>query len=94
VAQAAKSLRDLRVAEVAQLDLGLEDGKVKSIGFRADIEALPADVREHGNRDRQRTREPRESLGAPDRQAVSAPVCRAPVPCAHENGLESVTESS
>jgi len=30
VAQAAKSLRDLRVAEVWQLDLALEDGKVKS----------------------------------------------------------------
>jgi flavin-binding protein dodecin len=28
--QAAKSLRDLRVAEVSELDLTLEDGKVKS----------------------------------------------------------------
>ena len=30
VAQAAKSLRDVRIAEVSQLDLALEDGKVKS----------------------------------------------------------------
>jgi len=35
VAQAAKSLRDLRVAEVSQLDLALEDGKVKS--YRAKV---------------------------------------------------------
>jgi flavin-binding protein dodecin len=35
VAQAAKSLRDLAVAEVSQLDLALEDGKVKS--YRAKV---------------------------------------------------------
>ncbi len=35
VAEAAKSLRDLRVAEVSQLDLALEDGKVKS--YRAKV---------------------------------------------------------
>jgi hypothetical protein len=35
VAQAAKSLRDLRVAEVSQLDIALEDGKVKS--YRAKV---------------------------------------------------------
>ena len=35
VAQAAKSLRDLRVAEVSQLDLAIEDGKVK--GYRAKV---------------------------------------------------------
>ena len=35
VAQAANSLRDLRVAEVSQLDLALEDGKVKS--YRAKV---------------------------------------------------------
>ena len=35
VAQAAKSLRDVRVAEVSQLDLALEDGKVKS--YRAKV---------------------------------------------------------
>jgi dodecin len=35
VAQAAKSLRDLRVAEVSQLDLAVEDGKVKS--YRAKV---------------------------------------------------------
>jgi flavin-binding protein dodecin len=35
VAQAAKSLRDLRVAEVSVLDLTLEDGQVKS--YRAKV---------------------------------------------------------
>ena len=35
VAEAAKSLRDLRIAEVSQLDLALEDGKVKS--YRAKV---------------------------------------------------------
>ena len=35
VAQAAKSLRDLRVVEVSQLDLTVEDGKVKS--YRAKV---------------------------------------------------------
>ena len=35
VAEAAKSLRDLRVAEVSQLDVALEDGKVKS--YRAKV---------------------------------------------------------
>ena len=35
VAQAAKSLRDLRIVEVSQLDLALEDGKVKS--YRAKV---------------------------------------------------------
>ena len=35
VAQAGKSLRDLRVAEISQLDLALEDGKVKS--YRAKV---------------------------------------------------------
>ena len=35
VAQAAKSLRDLRVVEVSRLDLTLEDGKVKS--YRAKV---------------------------------------------------------
>jgi flavin-binding protein dodecin len=35
VAQAASSLRDLRIAEVSQLDLALEDGKVKS--YRAKV---------------------------------------------------------
>ena len=55
------------------------------------ISKLPADVREHGNRDRQRARESRESLGAPDRQTVSSLVCRAPVTCARENGVRCVT---
>jgi flavin-binding protein dodecin len=35
VAQAAKSLRDLRIAEVSQLDLAVEDGKIKS--YRAKV---------------------------------------------------------
>lgn len=35
VTAAAKHLRDLRIAEVAQLDMHLEDGKVKA--YRAKI---------------------------------------------------------
>ena len=35
VAQATKSLRDPRIAEVSQLDLAIEDGKVKS--YRAKV---------------------------------------------------------
>jgi len=35
VNQAAKSLRDLRVAEVSELDMVLEDGKIKS--YRAKV---------------------------------------------------------
>jgi len=35
VETAAKNLRDLRVAEVAQLDMHLEDGKVKA--YRAKV---------------------------------------------------------
>ena len=35
IKRAAKSLRDLRVAEVAQLDLQIEDGKVKA--YRAKV---------------------------------------------------------
>jgi flavin-binding protein dodecin len=35
VAQASKSLRDLRVAEVVELDLVIEDGRVKA--FRAKV---------------------------------------------------------
>ena len=35
VAAAAKSLRDLRIAEVAKLDMKVEDGKV--VAFRARI---------------------------------------------------------
>jgi dodecin len=35
VKRASKSLRDLRIAEVAQLDLQLEDGKVKA--YRAKV---------------------------------------------------------
>ncbi len=30
VKQAAKSLRDLRIAEVSQMDLQIEDGKIKA----------------------------------------------------------------
>jgi flavin-binding protein dodecin len=35
VAAAAQSLRDLRIAEVAELDMQLEDGKVKA--YRAKV---------------------------------------------------------
>ena len=35
VKTAAKSLRDLRIAEVAQMDMHLEDGKVKA--YRAKV---------------------------------------------------------
>ncbi len=35
VTKAAKHLRDLRIAEVAQLDMHLEDGKVKA--YRAKV---------------------------------------------------------
>jgi flavin-binding protein dodecin len=35
VARAAGSLRDLRIAEVAELDLQIEDGKVKA--YRAKV---------------------------------------------------------
>jgi len=35
VAMAAKSLRDLRVAEVSELDMIIEDGKVKA--YRAKV---------------------------------------------------------
>jgi flavin-binding protein dodecin len=35
VVTASKSLRDLRIAEVAQLDMHLEDGKVKA--YRAKV---------------------------------------------------------
>jgi flavin-binding protein dodecin len=35
ISQAAKSLRDLRVAEVSLLDVAIEDGKIKS--YRAKV---------------------------------------------------------
>lgn len=35
VKQAAKSLRDLRVAEISQLDMNLQDGKIES--YRAKV---------------------------------------------------------
>ena len=35
VEMASKSLRDLRIAEVAQLDMHLEDGKIKA--YRAKV---------------------------------------------------------
>jgi flavin-binding protein dodecin len=35
VSLAAKSLRDLRIAEVAELDIQLEDGKIKA--YRAKV---------------------------------------------------------
>jgi flavin-binding protein dodecin len=35
VKQAAKSLRDLRIAEISELDLQLEDGKIRA--YRAKV---------------------------------------------------------
>jgi hypothetical protein len=35
VTRASKTLRDLRIAEVSQLDIALEDGKIKS--YRAKV---------------------------------------------------------
>jgi flavin-binding protein dodecin len=35
VGMAAKTLRDLRIAEIVQLDMQLEDGKV--VGYRAKV---------------------------------------------------------
>ena len=35
VTQASKSVRDLRVAEIVQLDVAIEDGKIKS--YRAKV---------------------------------------------------------
>jgi dodecin len=37
VEQAAKSLRDVRVAEISELDLALQDGKVKSYRARVKL---------------------------------------------------------
>jgi len=37
VAKASSSLRDLRIAEVAELDLQLEDGKVKAYRARVKV---------------------------------------------------------
>jgi flavin-binding protein dodecin len=37
VALAAKSLRDLRVAEVTTLDMNIEDGKIKSYRARLKV---------------------------------------------------------
>ncbi len=37
VETAAKSLRDLRVAEIAQLDMQLEDGQVKAYRARVKV---------------------------------------------------------
>lgn len=57
VAQAAKTLRDLRIAEVVEMDLQIDGGKVRAyrtkvrVSFkyeREDMEALP-DVAELGN---------------------------------------------
>ena len=37
IERAAKSLRDLRVAEIAQLDLQIEDGKVKAYRTKVKV---------------------------------------------------------
>ena len=43
-------------------------------GLRAHLEAVSADVRQYRDRDRQRAREPGQSVGPADRQAVPASV--------------------
>ena len=43
-------------------------------GVRADLEDLPADVRQHRNRDRQRAGEPIGPVGAIDGEAVPSPL--------------------
>ena len=53
-------LGTLQVREVAQVAARL----------RADLEALPADVRQHRHRHRQRAREPVGPVGAADREAL------------------------
>ena len=37
VAKASKSLRDLRIAEISQLDLQIEDGKVRAYRARVKV---------------------------------------------------------
>ena len=49
-------------------------------GVRPDFEALPADVREYRDRDRQRASEPGKPMGSPDRPAMPALFCRAAAP--------------
>ena len=44
VEMASRSLRDLRIAEIAQLDMQLEDGKVKA--YRAKVKVS---FKYHGN---------------------------------------------
>ncbi len=61
-------------------DLGsiaLRDIVEGAAGVRADLEAVPADVRQHRHRDRQRAREPLGALGARHRRALPSPVRRA-----------------
>ena len=55
-------------------------------GVHPGLEALPPDVREHGHRDRQRARQSREPLGAPDRQAVPSPLRVAAHAAARDDG--------
>ena len=50
------------------------------LAFVLHLEAVPADVRQHGDRDRQRARQPRQPVGPPDSQAVSLPVLARPMP--------------
>ena len=55
VERAAQSLRDLMVAEIAKLDMKVEDGKVAS--YRARVKARPAAVRQRLKRLLDRLRE-------------------------------------
>jgi len=80
--------RGLQLAQSAQASagaLGLAGVEARAVhadpsgtlGVRADFEALSADVRQHRYRHRQRTGQPCESLGAPDRPTVPPPVRHA-----------------
>ena len=78
----ARPLR--RIAEVARR-------------VRADLEAVPADVRQHRHRHRQRAHQPFGDLGAHDRQAAASvssrrgrcPTCRRPASCRSPRGWRS-----
>ena len=60
-------------------------------GVRPDFEALPSDVREHRDCDRQRASQPGEPVGPPDRATVPPPLYGAPAPGAGEPVVRRVT---
>ena len=68
-----------RVGSVLQPAAGLgtiavHDDAEGAARLRADLEAVPPDVRQHRDCHRQRPRQPRQPVGAPARQAVPASV--------------------